>query len=101
MGRTPRLRIFAGPNGSGKSTLKEQLKPDWLGYYLNADDIQRALTSEGFDLSPYPFTLEMDEIRQFWGGANILPEPERLLLPTIKRQGFFFSRPKPAMEPRP
>lgn len=38
---TPRLRMFAGPNGSGKSTLKkvvtDQLPPEVLGIYVNAD----------------------------------------------------------------
>lgn len=43
----PRLRMFAGPNGSGKSTLKELLWPDWLGIYINADDIERKIKSEG------------------------------------------------------
>lgn len=40
-----RLRIFAGPNGSGKSTyikdfqnLEEQ--NIYLGFYVNADDIE-------------------------------------------------------------
>jgi predicted ABC-type ATPase len=35
----PRLRVFAGPNGSGKSTLKDRLPPEWLGVYVNADEI--------------------------------------------------------------
>ncbi len=36
---TPRLRMFAGPNGSGKSTIKEFLHSEWLGVYVNADEI--------------------------------------------------------------
>lgn len=35
--------MFAGPNGSGKSTLKSVLKPEWLGLYLNADELDEAL----------------------------------------------------------
>lgn len=40
---TPRLRMFAGPNGSGKSTLKDILPPQWLGVYVNADEIEKAI----------------------------------------------------------
>ena len=40
-----RLRIFAGPNGSGKSNIL-QLLPSTvdLGYYINADDMERSIT---------------------------------------------------------
>jgi predicted ABC-type ATPase len=37
----PRLRMFAGPNGSGKSTIKEGLLPEWLGVYINPDEIKK------------------------------------------------------------
>ncbi len=39
----PRLRILAGPNGSGKSTIKLDLKPEWIGIFVNADEIERSL----------------------------------------------------------
>ena len=39
----PRLRILAGPNGSGKSTIKGDLKPEWIGVFVNADEIERSL----------------------------------------------------------
>ncbi len=39
----PRLRVLAGPNGSGKSTIKNELKPEWIGIFVNADEIERAL----------------------------------------------------------
>ncbi|MEY4754564.1 MAG: hypothetical protein RJA44_2239 [Pseudomonadota bacterium] len=42
-----RLRIFAGPNGSGKSTIKDVLPPQWLGIYVNADEIEKALRACG------------------------------------------------------
>ena len=45
---TPRLRVFAGPNGSGKSTIKDSLLPQWLGVYVNADDIEKAIRTQGF-----------------------------------------------------
>lgn len=45
----PRLRVLAGPNGSGKSTIKPELKPQWIGAFINADDMERELkTAEGF-----------------------------------------------------
>ena len=54
---TPRLRMFAGPNGSGKSTLKTVLRPELLGVYLNPDDMERAMRTEGFlDLAAYGLT---------------------------------------------
>lgn len=43
----PRLRVFAGPNGSGKSTIQELLRPEWIGAYVNADDIERHLRTRG------------------------------------------------------
>jgi predicted ABC-type ATPase len=43
----PRLRVFGGPNGSGKSTIKEALKPEWLGVYVNADDLETDIRRSG------------------------------------------------------
>ena len=37
----PRLRMFAEPNGSGKSTMKSVLQPEFLGFYVNADEIEK------------------------------------------------------------
>lgn len=37
----PILQVMAGPNGSGKSTISAEYKP--IGYYVNADDIQKHL----------------------------------------------------------
>jgi predicted ABC-type ATPase len=40
--------MFAGPNGSGKSTVIDNLfktkKPEWIGIYLNADEIEKEIT---------------------------------------------------------
>lgn len=45
----PRLRVLAGPNGSGKSTIKSELKPQWIGVFVNADEIERELKrTQGF-----------------------------------------------------
>ena len=35
--------MLAGPNGSGKSTIKRELKPQWIGVFINADEIERTL----------------------------------------------------------
>lgn len=47
----PRLRVLAGPNGSGKSTIQTELKPEWIGVFVNADEIERALKESGGELS--------------------------------------------------
>lgn len=46
----PRLRVLAGPNGSGKSTIQSELKPEWIGVFVNADEIERALKESGGEL---------------------------------------------------
>lgn len=51
---TPRVRMFAGPNGSGKSALKPIIPDIWLGSYINADEIETVLRTDGsIDLSAY------------------------------------------------
>jgi predicted ABC-type ATPase len=46
--KNKRLRIFAGPNGSGKSTLFEEFKKKYNpGFFVNADDIEKQLSSSG------------------------------------------------------
>ena len=47
----PRLRVLAGPNGSGKSTIQRELKPEWIGVFVNADEIERELKASGGKLS--------------------------------------------------
>lgn len=39
----PRLRVLAGPNGSGKTTILRELRPEWVGAFVNADEIEREL----------------------------------------------------------
>ncbi|GAA6121579.1 zeta toxin family protein [Acidovorax sp. FG27] len=46
-----RLRILAGPNGSGKSTIKSELKPEWIGAFVNADEMERELRTRGGQLN--------------------------------------------------
>lgn len=41
------MRVLAGPNGSGKSTIvKQDLKPQWIGVFVNADEIERSLRDD-------------------------------------------------------
>lgn len=59
----PRLRMFAGPNGSGKSTLKDVLEPNWLGVYVNADDIEAEIRGHGFaSVKPYGVSATRAEL---------------------------------------
>ena len=53
----PRLRMFAGPNGSGKSTIKDMLPQQWLGIYVNADEIEKSIRVDGY-LSLAGFAVE-------------------------------------------
>lgn len=69
----PRLRMFAGPNGSGKSTLKDVLDPNWLGVYVNADDIEAEIRVQGFvSLSPYGVIASQAELRAFFRDSGFL-----------------------------
>jgi len=43
--------VMAGPNGSGKSTIQIELKPQWIGVFINADEIERALKDFDGELS--------------------------------------------------
>lgn len=43
----PRVRVFAGPNGFGKNRISGVLPKEWLGTYLNADRIEKALRLDG------------------------------------------------------
>lgn len=67
-----RLRVFAGPNGSGKSTLFEEFSKKYKsGIFLNADYIEKELTTKGYiDLSDYNLTLTFEDL-------NIFLESER------------------------
>ncbi len=61
----PRMRVFAGPNGSGKSTILRLLRPDWIGVYVNADDIERQLQQTGaLELSPFQLQRQPAELQQ-------------------------------------
>lgn len=60
----PRLRVLAGPNGSGKSTIKRELKPQWIGVFVNADEIEHSLRETGgvLDLASLEITGDPAEV---------------------------------------
>ena len=67
--QSKRLRMIAGPNGSGKSSIIRNLAREWshdgvfsLNYYLNADNIERALVSTGLDLSEFDLQFTFAEL---------------------------------------
>ncbi|CAN5592382.1 zeta toxin family protein [soil metagenome] len=68
MSQTKRLRMFAGPNGSGKSTIKDIVATEYLGHYLNPDDIERHLKQEPvFSLADYQSSkLDQSAVRLFF-----------------------------------
>jgi len=83
----PRLRVFAGPNGSGKSTIKEVLPAEWLGVYVNADEIEKSIRERGrLCLSTFEVTASDAELREFLRNstlllkAGLLDEAEQLQL---------------------
>lgn len=71
----PRLRVFAGPNGSGKSTIKEMLPPEWLGVYINADEIEKFIREHGFlELAAFEITASNNELRAFLLASTLLAD---------------------------
>jgi predicted ABC-type ATPase len=67
-----RLRMFAGPNGSGKTTLAYSLAKEFsaLGVfhayqYINADQLQVALTGTGVDFSVFGVPANPASVRGF------------------------------------
>lgn len=76
--------MFAGPNGSGKSTLKDELKQEWLGVYVNADEIEKKLNAEGFiDFSDFQISPASDELLNFLGKSE-LGDVAALLKPKVQ-----------------
>ncbi len=71
--QVPRLRIFAGPNGSGKSTIKEVINKNLLGYYVNADDIEKEINQYDFlDLRGYDIDTDKKEVSSFFSNSTLL-----------------------------
>lgn len=64
--------MFAGPNGSGKSTLKDELKQEWLGVYVNADEIEKILKNERFiNFSEFKIFTNEEELFSFLRNSSL------------------------------
>lgn len=69
----PRLRMFAGPNGSGKSTIKDTLPPQWLGVYINADDMEKGIRADGFlNLADFEVVADVNDLQAFFAASTLL-----------------------------
>lgn len=69
----PRLRVFAGPNGSGKSTIKHDLPPEWIGVYINADDMEKSIREQGcLALTEFEVTATQEELSDFLSRSSLL-----------------------------
>jgi predicted ABC-type ATPase len=62
----PRVRMIAGPNGSGKSVVYQSIKGQYrCGAYVNADEIERKLSTDGFvHLSDYGIELSESNLQE-------------------------------------
>jgi predicted ABC-type ATPase len=62
-----RLRIFAGPNGSGKSSLLDHIPKEVpLGYYINADEIEKLIISaKGINLKAFGVSPDKNDLHRF------------------------------------
>jgi predicted ABC-type ATPase len=92
-GRAKRLRMIAGPNGSGKSTLIQGLGREfaenglfWLHYYINADDLQRALRLDGVDFSKFGLQATWELLREsLLSGGRLAGEHPFLRTATVNQ----------------
>lgn len=72
-----RIRMFAGPNGSGKSTLRTVVRPELLGAYVNADDIEQHFRSEGkLNLSDYHIAATQQAVEHYFQNSSRLPQEQ-------------------------
>ncbi|MFM6983658.1 MAG: zeta toxin family protein [Chitinophagaceae bacterium] len=69
MQKSNSLRIFAGPNGSGKSTLFDSIQKKTnlnFGCFVNADEIEKVLKSEGqLLLTQYGLNCQLKDWQNF------------------------------------
>lgn len=83
----PRLRMFAGPNGSGKSTIKDVIPPEWLGVYINPDDIEKTIRRKGFlSLTDFSVQTTAVDLFDFLRASPLLKEKGQVA--QIDRLGF-------------
>jgi len=73
MTAVPRMRMFAGPNGSGKSTIKSVIGPELLGIYINPDEIEKDIRSNGrLDLKLYGVSATGQSLLEFFRRSTLL-----------------------------
>lgn len=75
-----RLRIIAGPNGSGKSTFIQQIQSTpptprfGLGYYVNADDIEREIKTNGFiSFEKFGIHITTSQLQSYFKKSQFAP----------------------------
>jgi predicted ABC-type ATPase len=80
-----RMRIFAGPNGSGKSTVITDIKAKEengrqidFGYYINADDIAKALRNGRFSFLPYSIKPNALQLVTFARDSGLMADAKSL-----------------------
>ncbi len=73
------MRIFAGPNGSGKSTIIYDIKKNYYsGFYLNADEIQKACSEKGFiNLGDYQLKISTAVFEQYLSESSLREKSEK------------------------
>lgn len=85
--------MFAGPNGSGKSTIQDQVPPGLINTYVNADEIEKIATAEGFvDLSAFSIEFTVDEFRAFFATHGLIQKGH------LQEQGNLFGIDGPRLD---
>lgn len=89
MARVPRLRMFAGPNGSGKSTLKSLLSHDWIGSYINPDELELTLRTSGvLDFEKFEVSISASELQTFFESSPLLKTSGHLCRTRLEKSKF-------------
>jgi len=86
---TPQILVFAGPNGSGKSTIT--LAWDYIGLYINADDIKIRLACSDLEAAQEAERLResyVSEHRSFFFETVLSTKRNLDLLGRAKTAGF-------------
>ena len=87
-----RFRMFAGPNGSGKSTLIEDIKKHYnVGYFVNADIIEKQLKTQGFINCEEYVPTPMPQFAFFANLPQYVKDPYRRFIENKLRENFDFN----------
>lgn len=100
--KVKRVRIFAGPNGSGKSTFIKRIivnppSPSVkLGYYVNADDIEREIKKNGYlHLKKFGCSISSKELQSYFRKSQFAPLklnfPDLWKLVNVEGEKLYFS----------